>query len=182
MLECTEMGRLKVVMPDIEKDNESIKIFMGLVGEYSSELDEYMYENGYMVDMFADCDENVVSAVLFTPYYTLPELYKSIFVYPDAENGERTYTDVSNVLHFPREDQETLLDRAEYEVPVYMLLAERDYSCDPKVAEEYFNSISAPHKELRYTSGGHESTMYHSEELAAFVHDIAKQQSAFALG
>lgn len=167
---------LEAITPDSEAENESIEIFMKLVGKYSSQLDAYMYDNGYMVDMFDDCDENLISAVLFSPYYSLPEIYKSIFVYPEAENGVQTYDDVSHVLHLQREDSGTLLDRTEYQVPVYMFLAENDYTCNPRVAEEYFNSITAPYKELRYTSGGHESTMYHSEELAAFVHYIAEKQ------
>ena len=43
--------------------------------------------------------------------------------------------------------------------------------CDPVMAERYFESISAPDKGIGYTTGGHENTMYHSEELVSFIHE-----------
>jgi len=38
------------------------------------------------------------------------------------------------------------------------------------MAELYLESIHAPDKGLGYTKGGHECTMYHSEDLVNFIH------------
>lgn len=56
-----------------------------------------------------------------------------------------------------------------YQCPIYFFLAEDDLSCDPRMAELYFESINAPDKGLGYTAGGHECTMYHSGDLEHFI-------------
>lgn len=70
----------------------------------------------------------------------------------------------------PGEDND-ILDRTEYQCPVYFFLSEDDLTCDPDMAQMYLESINAPDKGIGYTAGGHGNAMYHSDELVAFIHE-----------
>lgn len=117
-----------------------------------------------IADPFRECDINIITSVLFCPYYTLWETYQVYKVYDDS-----IYDGLSVETYSPGEDN-SFLDRTEYQCPINFFLAENDLSCDPKMAELYFESINAPDKGLGYTTGGHECTMYHSEDLVNFIH------------
>lgn len=117
-----------------------------------------------MSDPFRECDINIITSVLFCPYYTLWETYQVYKLYDDS-----IYDGLSVETFLPGENN-SFLDRTEYQCPVYFFLAENDLSCDPRMAELYFESINAPDKGLGYTTGGHECTMYHSEDLVDFIH------------
>lgn len=117
-------------------------------------------------DPFRECDINIITSVLFCPYYTLWETYQVYKLYDDS-----IYDGLSIETYSPGEDNR-FLDRTEYQCPIYFFLAENDLSCDPRMAELYFESINAPDKGLGYTTGGHECTMYHSEDLVNFIHQI----------
>lgn len=117
-----------------------------------------------MSDPFRECDINIITSVLFCPYYTLWETYQVYKLYDDS-----IYDGLSVETYSPGENN-SFLDRTEYQCPIYFFLAENDLSCDPRMAELYFESINAPDKGLGYTTGGHECTMYHSEDLVDFIH------------
>ena len=111
-------------------------------------------------------------AILYRTHYiahTLKEhfLKNSIPFYKVYDDS--IYNGLSVETHSPGEDN-SFLDRTEYQCPIYFFLAENDLSCNPKMAELYFESINAPDKGLGYTTGGHECTMYHSEDLVNFIH------------
>lgn len=149
---------------------ESKDIFFRLYKKYRKDTDRYMTKKGYSADMISECDENLVAAAFFSPYYTIPEIFDAALNYSDDH-----YTYLERELRIP-ENGHTFLDKTDYSCPVYFFLAENDISCDPKMAEKYFDSINAPDKLIRFTKGAHESTMLHSDELADFVHEIAERQ------
>ena len=143
--------------------SKSKDAFFKLLSSHKKKVLSEMSEHGY-ADPFRECDINILASVLFCPYYTLWETYQVYKVYDDS-----SYNGLSLETHSPGEDN-SLLDRTEYQCPIYFLLAENDLSCNPKMAELYFESINAPDKGLGYTTGGHECTMYHSEDLVNFIH------------
>ena len=143
--------------------SKSKDTFFKLLSRYKRKVLSEMSEHGY-ADPFRECDINIMTSVLFCPYYTLWETYQVHKVYDDS-----IYDGLSLETHSPGEDS-SFLDRTEYQCPIYFLLAEDDLSCDPRMAELYFESINAPDKGLGYTAGGHECTMYHSEDLVNFIH------------
>ncbi len=153
-----------------DEKSESKDIFFQLYKKYRFDVERYMTEKGYRVDEIAECDENLIAAAFFCPYYTLSELYSVRKNYSDE-----CYSYLARELRIP-ENNHTFLDKTEYSCPVYFFLADKDINCDPKMAESYFNTMNAPDKKLAYTSGGHEATMVHSDELAEFVHEIAQRQ------
>ena len=147
-----------------DRGGEGKSIFFQLKNKYKKELSAYMHEHGE-TDLINDCDENMIAAALFCPYYNIVELYKANLVYSDE-----CYNGLVREMHTPGEDN-CVLDRKEYQCPVYFFLAEDDLSCNPKMAEEYLNSITAPAKGIGYTTGGHEDTLLHSDELVKFIHE-----------
>ena len=148
---------------DSAVSSNSKDIFFRIYRNHMKETQSYMNEHGY-ADPFRECDFNIITSVLFCPYYTLWETYQVYKLYDDS-----IYDGLIIETHSPGEDN-SFLERTEYQCPVYFFLAEDDLSCDPRMAELYFESINAPDKGLGYTSGGHECTMYHSEELVNFIH------------
>jgi surfactin synthase thioesterase subunit len=44
---------------------------------------------------------------------------------------------------------------AQLEVPVYMFVGRHDVNAMSSLAQEYFNVLQAPHKELLWLEGGH---------------------------
>lgn len=148
---------------DSAVSSNSKDIFFRILRNHMKETLSYMNEHGYP-DPFRECDFNIITSVLFCPYYTLWETYQVYKLYDDS-----IYDGLILETHSPGEDN-SFLERTEYQCPVYFFLAEDDLSCDPRMAELYFESINAPDKGLGYTSGGHECTMYHSEELVNFIH------------
>lgn len=148
---------------DSAVSSNSKDIFFRILRNHMEETLSYMNEHGY-ADPFRECDFNIITSVLFCPYYTLWETYQVYKLYDDS-----IYDGLIIETHSPGEDN-SFLERTEYQCPVYFFLAEDDLSCDPRMAELYFESINAPDKGLGYTSGGHECTMYHSEELVNFIH------------
>ena len=123
---------------------------------------------GWQESIF-DADVGVFSSVWFNPYYTLPELCK-ILTY-DYDNN--SYTDKIDLLC--EDFAQTLKDNTEYQMPFYVLQGDHDDLCG--IIKNYYDSVTAPDKDFRYLeNGGHMSPMLRSEELAAFVHEIAGKQ------
>lgn len=141
---------------------QSKDAFFTLYKAHMHEVQSYMSGHG-LADPFRDCDVNVISSVLFCPYYSLWETYQVYSCYDDS-----IYDGLSLETHSPGAGN-SFLDRTEYQCPVYFFLAEDDLNCDPQMAELYLESINAPAKGLGYTSGGHECTMYHSADLVNFI-------------
>ncbi len=149
-----------------EIGNESEMILYELSDKYRADI-----QNDVTGNFFKDSDENLVAATFFSPYYSLMDLYKVLCCYEEAGNGAVTYYNLlNNDIYLPT--------KKDYEMPVYMLLADEDKSSNPEAAERYFESICAPDKDMMYIHGKHMATLLQSEELAAFVHGIAEKQQS----
>ncbi len=147
------------------------------LNKYTDENDEIMLR---MFDKYVpqqslnDGDVNMTKAFIFNPYYSLGDLYKVLFKYPQADNGAVMYDGFDEKYLYSGEF--TVKNKNEYEMPVYFIEGNIDYAGGYTVAEDYLKKISAPDKELRYVEGGHIAPMIQTKKLAEFVHEIAQKQ------
>ena len=123
----------------------------------------------YGYDMMRDgTDYNMLTTVIFNPYYTLSDWVK--FLSSD-------YTVYLNFLMSNEFSKFSLTGRTEYDVPYYNINGDCDYQTNYKLAQEYFDEIDAPHKKLyimkETTHGLLESK---SEAFSDILHEIAKEQ------
>lgn len=124
----------------------------------------------YGYDLMVDgADYNTVAAIIFNPYYSLSD-------WIDYLN-----TDYSVYLDFFKSDEFSkfsLTGRTEYEVPYYNINGDRDYQTNYVLAQEYFDEIDAPYKQLYImedtTHGLLESK---SEAFSDILHKIAENES-----
>ncbi len=124
---------------------------------------------GWQESVF-NADFGLLSSVWCNPYYTLPELCR-ILTY-DYENN--SYSDKIEMLS--DDFAQTLKGNTEYQMPFYVLQGDHDDPCG--IIRNYYDSVTVPDKTFRYLeNGGHSSPLLRSEELAAFVHDIAEKKS-----
>lgn len=124
-----------------------------------------MQKYGY--DMMVDgMDYNLVSTVIFNPYYSLADYVKFL----TSDYG--VYMDFLMSEEF---EKFSLVDKLKYEIPYYNINGDRDYQTNYELAQEYFDKIEAPHKKMYImkdtTHGLLESK---SEEFSAILHEIAK--------
>ena len=117
---------------------------------------------GGLLGIVKDADYSLAAAVFFNPYYSLSDWLRFRFEDYDNETAER----LSSGFSFG--------GITDFEMPVYVLQGDKDSHCGAD--QKYIEQLNAPDKGIRMIKGGHSSTLVHSEELAAFVHDIAEKQ------
>ena len=124
-----------------------------------------MQEYGY--DMMVNgSDYNLVTTLVFNPNYSLGDWVKFLNV------------DMSVYMDFLATDEFaafSLKDRFEYQVPFYNINGDMDYQTNYKLAQEYFEKVGAPYKQMfimeNMTHGLLESD---SEGFSEIIHQIAK--------
>lgn len=153
-----------------EGDPEAMELVGKLtVGDFTMEhisarnalMDKFGY--GMMAD---GTDYNTAAAIIFNPYYTLGDWTRyfgqDMGVYLDFFNSEEMFCF-------------SLKNRLNYEMPYFNINGDRDYQTNFKLAQEYFDSITAPRKEMYImkdtTHGLLESK---SEEFSKILHEIAE--------
>ena len=132
----------------------------------------------YVYSMESDDDGDIdpVTAAFFNPYYSVADYVKLLFAddpySQPADPADERSNDVCGALL----DAFDLSEKTEYAVPVYILQGSKDDYCG--VISAYFDRIHAPEKEFWSVDGGHNATLFRSERLAQFVHEIAEKQKA----
>lgn len=123
-------------------------------------MDKYGY--GMMVD---GSDYNLLTTILFNPNYSVIDWVKYF------------QRDMSVYLEFFNSDELrsfSLKGRFDYEVPYFNINGDKDYQTNFILAQEYFDEINAPYKQMFImkdtTHGLLESK---SEEFSEIVHEIA---------
>lgn len=124
----------------------------------------------YGYDIMRDgTDYPMLAAVIFNPYYSLADWIKFFAV---------DYTVYMNFILSDEFDQFSLAGRTEYEVPYYNINGDQDYQTNYKLAQEYFEKIEAPYKNLYMmedtTHGLLESK---SEAFSEILHEITQKQN-----
>ncbi len=135
--------------------------------EHITARNAIMQKYGY--DMMANgSDYNLAATVIFNPNYSLIDwvhyFKRDMSVYLDFFASEE-FASFS------------LKGRTEYPVPFYNINGDRDYQTNYKLAQEYFEEVNAPYKQMfimeNMTHGLLESD---SEGFSEIVHQIAKAQ------
>lgn len=124
-----------------------------------------MQKYGY--DMMAKgADYNLISTIIFNPYYSVGDWIQYL------------NTDMSIYLDFYSSGEFasfSIKDKVEYQVPFYNINGDRDYQTNYKLAQEYFEEVSAPYKQMfimeDMTHGLLESD---SEGFSEIIHQIAE--------
>ena len=133
--------------------------------EHFSLKNKIMQKYGY--DMMAKgADYNLISTTIFNPYYSISDWIQ--FLNTDMS----TYLDFYSSAEFA---SFSLKDKVEYQVPFYSINGDKDYQTNYRLAQEYFEEVNAPYKQMfimeDMTHGLLESD---SEGFSEIVHQIAE--------
>ena len=140
-------------------DDADLQIESALLEKYCSE--SYQKEFDY----------NQLSAIIFNPYYSLSDFVKVCTM------------DRSALDRFDRSDfrKKLSLDgKTEYQVPYYNINGGCDYQCSFKLAQEYFDQINAPRKQLYLMEDTSHLVMDKSEEFSRILHEIAETERQYS--
>lgn len=137
--------------------------------EHIKARNSLMEKYGYNM-MVDGSDYNLITTVLFNPNYSAAEWIKYF------------QRDSSIYLEFFNSDELrafSLKNRYDYEIPYYNINGDKDYQTNYKLAQEYFDNLNAPYKEMFImedtTHGLLESK---SEEFSEIVHRIAEREKS----
>ncbi len=90
----------------------------------------------------------------------------------DKVNFVRGFIDTFTMVDPQLKDLDFTRSAAKLDVPVYFLVGRADESAMASLAERYYNSLQAPHKELIWLRGGHG---YNDADLNTFVDVMVNQ-------
>ena len=153
-----------------KNDKEMLSLVEQLTPDNATEKhfsikNKIMQKYGY--DMMVNgTDYNLISAMIFNPYYSISDWIQFL------------NTDMSTYSGFCSSDEFasfSLKDKVEYQVPFYNINGDKDYQTNYKLAQEYFEEVNAPYKQMfimeNMTHGLLESD---SEGFSEIVHQIAE--------
>ncbi|MGB5959508.1 MAG: alpha/beta hydrolase [Coleofasciculaceae cyanobacterium] len=100
----------------------------------------------YLMDMNNYMNKN--PAIANSGFNTLQDLAGSEYGLYDKVNFVRGVLDTFGVVYQQLWDVDFRKQATRLEVPVYFLIGRHDVNASPKLTEEYFNLLTAPHKEL----------------------------------
>lgn len=155
-----------------ENDEETLKIVDQLTPE-SMTMEHILARNALMqkygFNMMKDgADYNLITTVVFNPNYSLVDWIK----YFSRDMGVYLKFFQSNEF-----ESFSIKESLSYKVPYYNINGDMDYQTNYKLAQEYFDRIDAPYKELfimeNTTHGLLESK---SEEFSEILHRIASER------
>jgi pimeloyl-ACP methyl ester carboxylesterase len=153
-------------------DEESLKLVNQLTPnlmtmEHIIARNTIMQKYGY--DMMVNgSDYNLVTTLIFNPNYSMIDWFNYL------KSNMDVYLDFFASEEFA---SFSLLGRTDYEVPFYNINGDKDYQTNYKLAQEYFEEVNAPYKQLfmmeNMTHGLLESD---AEGFSEIVHQIAKTE------
>ena len=135
--------------------------------EHFTARNAIMQKYGY--DMMVNgADYNLISTIIFNPNYTFADWIDYLSV------------DMSSYLEFYTSEEFasfSLKGKFDYQVPFYNINGDKDYQTNYKLAQDYFEQVNAPYKQLyimeNMTHGLLESD---SQGFAEIVHQIAENE------
>ncbi len=133
--------------------------------EHITARNAIMHKYGY--DMMVNgSDYNLVSTIIFNPNYSITDWINYF------KRDMRVYLDFFASEEFA---SFSLTGRTDYQVPFYNINGDMDYQTNYKLAQEYFEEVNAPYKQMfmmeHMTHGLLESD---SDGFSEIVHQIAK--------
>jgi pimeloyl-ACP methyl ester carboxylesterase len=131
---------------------------------------DVVMKTAYFLDTFKYMNAN--PAIANTGFNTLQDLAGSEYGLYDKVNFVRGVLDTFGVVYPQLWDVDFRKQATRLEVPVYFLIGRHDVNAQPKLTEEYFNILTAPHKELIwFERSGHSPWV---NESAKFVEVMVK--------
>ena len=125
----------------------------------------------YLADLNNYMNKN--RAIANPGFNTFQDLAGSEYGLYDKVNFIRGLLDTFGVVYQQLWDVDFRKQATRLEVPVYFLIGRHDVNAPPKLTEEYFNLLTAPHKELIwFERSGHNPWM---NESSKFVDAIVNQ-------
>lgn len=100
----------------------------------------------YLTETFKYMNQN--PAIANAGFNTLQDIAGSEYGLYDKVNVVRGMLDTFGVVYQQLWDVDFRKQATRLEVPVYFLIGRHDVNAPPKLTEEYFNLLTAPHKEL----------------------------------
>lgn len=157
-----------------EGDEEALQLVNQLTPnnttvEHFGIKNEIMQKHGY--DMMVNgADYNLITTIIFNPNYSIADWIKFL------------NTDMTSYLDFYTSEEFakfSLNGKTDYKVPFYNINGDKDYQTNYKLAQEYFEEVNAPYKQMYImedmTHGLLESD---SEGFAEIVHKIAESEKS----
>lgn len=152
-----------------EGDDEALALVAQLTPEeftieHIAARNELMEKYGYgmMVD---GSDYNLITTILFNPNYSIVDWVKYF------------QRDMGVYLDFFNSDEMRLFslkNRCEYKVPYFNINGDKDYQTNFNLAQEYFDKVTAPYKQMFIMKGTtHGLLESKSEEFSEILHEIA---------
>ena len=167
-----EVAFQKIASEWVGDDEEGLELLNAITPEQFSEehfTTRSLLMEKYGYDIMRDgTDYNMLATVIFNPYYSLKDW---------ANYLSSDYTVYMNFLMSDEFKKFSLIDRYEYKVPYYNINGDNDYQTNYELAQEYFDKIEAPYKNLyimeNTTHGLLESK---SEKFSDILHTISKDR------
>lgn len=158
----------------VENDEEGKQLIDKLtVGDFS--MDYYAARNALMLmygyDLFVDgTDYNLVAAQVFNPYYSLGDFWRYI-------NSD--FSIYEKFLNSDEFSKFSLIGKTDYQVSFYNINGDKDYQTNYLIAQDYFETINAPHKEMYIMEDtSHGLLESKSEKFSDILHEIAQVENA----
>ncbi|KPQ32402.1 MAG: putative hydrolases or acyltransferases (alpha/beta hydrolase superfamily) [Phormidesmis priestleyi Ana] len=129
----------------------------------------------YLMETFNYMNKN--PAITNAGFNTLQDLAGPEYGLYDKINFVRGLLDTFGVVYPQLWDVDFRKQAKRLEVPIYFLIGRHDVNAPPKLTEEYFNLLTAPHKELIwFEHSGHNPWMNESEKFVdVMVNKIISQ-------
>ena len=172
-MDQNEAAFLEAAAEWVGTDEEGVELLASMdPGHFSTDYftarNRLMEKYGY--DILVDgTDYNLPAAIIFNPYYSLLDWAKVL-------NADSSI--YMNFLLSDEFEKFSLLGRTGYEVPYFNINGDRDYQTNYILAQEYFDEVTAPEKELYImedtTHGLLESK---SEAFSDILHEIAEKRN-----
>lgn len=135
--------------------------------EHFSIKNAIMQEYGYDM-MVNDADYNLITTIIFNPNYSVADWMNYFNI------------DMSSYLDFYASEEFaafSLKGRVDYSVPYYNINGDKDYQTNYKLAQEYFEEVNAPYKQMFIMENmTHSLLESDSEGFSELVHQIAKTE------
>lgn len=155
-----------------EGDSETLELLNQLTPDNAT-MEHYAAKNAIMqkygYDMMVNgSDYNLAATIIFNPNYSIIDWFNYL------KGDMSVYTDFCVSEEFA---SFSLTGRTNYEVPFYNINGDKDYQTNYKLAQQYFEEVNAPYKQMfimeNMTHGLLESD---SEGFSEIVHQIAKRE------
>lgn len=168
-----EEAFIQEAMKWAENDNDMLDLISAL--DYENPTDAYFAERNRIMSQYGygmmvnGADYNLISTVVFNPNYSISDWMKFL------------NTDMSVYMDFLSSEEFfdfSLIGKTEYEVPYYNINGDKDYQTNYLIAQEYFEQVNAPYKQMFIMEGmTHGLLESDSEGFSEILHQIAEIES-----